>query len=217
MEHQRFPDYWAGMLPKKETQAAQFVENHPGWDGRGVIVGILDTGVDPGAIGLQSTSDGLPKVIDSVDCSGSGDVTMGPKVKVNEDGTVPGIGDRKLRVNPSWVNPSGEYRVGIKRASELYPSPLKDRVDAERKKQWMLRQKNLEMVLQKELSETQSKSIGANADEVADDLKARIALMKNFEKDRNDPGPIYDCLVFHDGERWQVIHCTFSSTAFFYP
>ena len=37
--------FWAGLLPKTETQAMKFVAENGPWDGRGVIVGILDTGV----------------------------------------------------------------------------------------------------------------------------------------------------------------------------
>ena len=43
---------------------------------------IFFSGVDPGAGGLQVTSDGKPKVIERIDASGAGDVDMSKTAEV---------------------------------------------------------------------------------------------------------------------------------------
>jgi hypothetical protein len=46
--------------------------------------------------------------------------------------TVTGLTGRTLQLNPAWENASGEWRLGIKRAYELYPKELRSRVQAKR-------------------------------------------------------------------------------------
>ncbi|MCI0494828.1 S8 family serine peptidase, partial [candidate division KSB1 bacterium] len=56
--------------------ARQFITAHPEYDGRGIVIFILDSGVDMGVSGLITTSDGNVKVIDARDFSGQGDVSL---------------------------------------------------------------------------------------------------------------------------------------------
>lgn len=53
-------------MPTQDTGAAQFVDAHPTWDGRGVTIGIVDTGTSLDHPSLLTTSTGERKVIDWV-------------------------------------------------------------------------------------------------------------------------------------------------------
>ena len=35
-----------------------------------------------------------------------------------------------------------------------------------------------------------------------EDLEAKLEILTNSEKKFHDAGPIYDCVLFHDGEKW---------------
>jgi tripeptidyl-peptidase II len=105
-----------GLMPLKNTAVDQFRAKHPTYDGRGVLIAILDTGVDPGVDGLITTSTGAPKIVELRDFSGEGSVALAPVTPAG-DGTV-AIGGHTL---------SGTGRIGrLTTATTWYAGMLRE-------------------------------------------------------------------------------------------
>ncbi len=70
--------YMLGLMPLKSTGVELFRTLHPTYDGRGVLMAILDSGIDPSVPGLIATSTGAPKIVELRDFSGEGRVALTP-------------------------------------------------------------------------------------------------------------------------------------------
>ncbi|MFD9029246.1 S8 family serine peptidase [Streptomyces parvulus] len=94
--------------PSFETGAVDFVEKYPKADGRGVTIGILDSGVDLGHPALRTTTTGERKIVDWVTATDpvvDGDRTWRP-MTTSVSGPTFTYGGR------TWTAPAGSYRVG---------------------------------------------------------------------------------------------------------
>jgi hypothetical protein len=95
--------------PSFETGAVDFVRDHPKADGRGVTIGILDSGVDLGHPALQKTTTGERKIVDWVTATDpivDGDATWRPMV-TSVSGPAFTYGGR------TWTAPAGSYQVSM--------------------------------------------------------------------------------------------------------
>jgi len=196
-----------GVLPKEETGAAKFIQENPLFDGRGCRVAIFDTGVDPGVAGLQVTSDGRPKIIDVVDCTGSGDVDTTEEKPINADtNTVVGLSGRTLTLG-NWKVPTGKVRLGLKRAFEIFPGGLKRRIKEERKREFDEKHRKAATEAQRALGEWEASHKSPSEAERREkkDLEAVIEALSEANDQYDDPGPVWDCVVFHDGAKWRAV------------
>ncbi|MGY1496840.1 S8 family serine peptidase [Streptomyces sp. QTS52] len=99
--------------PSFETGAVDFVKKNPKADGRGITIGILDTGVDLAHPALQKTTTGERKIVDWV---------------TSTDPVIDGDGSWRVMTNSvsgpvftyggqTWQAPAGDYQVNVFRES----------------------------------------------------------------------------------------------------
>lgn len=121
-------DYYR-WLSRATIGAEALTREHPTWDGRGVVIAVLDTGVDPSVAGLRTTSDGQPKIVDIRDFSGQGEVRLrrahrgeegGVAVLRTEDGYVRGL------AGLAPTDPAGGFWLGFLDESRLTRSSVRD-------------------------------------------------------------------------------------------
>ncbi len=79
-----------GWMPLRATGVEDFLRAHPTYDGRGVLIGILDSGIDPSIPGLATTTTGERKILDLRDFSGEGVVPLDPVIPVGDQVTIGG-------------------------------------------------------------------------------------------------------------------------------
>jgi subtilisin family serine protease len=66
----------AGLMPLRSTGIEAFRQRDPARDGRGVLIAVLDGGIDPGVAGLRTTTTGDRKLLDLRDFSGEGRMAL---------------------------------------------------------------------------------------------------------------------------------------------
>ncbi|WP_329054780.1 S8 family serine peptidase [Streptomyces violaceus] len=108
--------------PSFETGAVDFVKEHPTADGRGVTIGVLDTGVDLSSPALQKNTTGERKIVDWVTATDP---------IVDGDGTWRAMttdvsGPAFTYGGQSWKAPSGSYRVNVFRESVTKGGTVED-------------------------------------------------------------------------------------------
>ncbi|MES5821072.1 S8 family serine peptidase [Streptomyces sp. RG80] len=99
--------------PSFETGAVDFVEDHPKADGRGVTIGVLDSGVDLSHPALQKTTTGERKIVDwvtSTDPVNDQDATWR---RMNN----PVSGPTFTIAGATWTAPAGSYQFNLFRES----------------------------------------------------------------------------------------------------
>lgn len=196
-------------VPDAETQAKAFLTKRPEADGRGVVIAVMDTGCDPGAPGLQVTSQGHPKIIDCVDCTGSGDVDTSTVLTASDNQTLKSPHTErclKLGSGDAWANPTGKWHVGMKKAYELFDSDLVKRVKKERLAAWTEQHRGYVAEARRKLAafDVENPKPEGQAVRTRLDLEERISQLEALQKDFEDQGEILDVVSWHDGKLWRA-------------
>lgn len=112
-------------MPLASTNAWAYRQSHPSYDGRGVLIGILDSGVDAAVPGLLTTSTGDRKILDLRDFSAEGRIALtAPSIR-GDTITVGGVRLLGMQRVAGMVAP-GTVLGGVLRERPLGDLPASD-------------------------------------------------------------------------------------------
>ncbi len=175
-----------GFLPKGALGVASYQVANPTHDGRGVLVAVIDTGLDLLHPGLQRTADGKRKIVDYYDATDAGDVDTSLEQRAEGD-TLIGLSGRVLTLGERRSD-DGRYRLGVVRSARQFPGRLHRRLVRQRK--------DARADLARRTVEPKPKSL-------TEEQRARRA--DRTSADSHDPGPVFDLLLFRSGDGWWVV------------
>ena len=186
-----FQDPLEGQLPKRDLGVEQFLVNHPDYDGRGIRVAVLDTGIDPGHPFLRSTPSGARKIVDWYDATTDGWIPL-RRAGEAENGTLLGLSGRQLDIG-KWDAPGREFRIG-RIDSDWLPGDLSSRIGEERKQMWEER---------KTTYRESRRRVESRGGEIAETPLAQETA-RGYEEFRHY-GPVYDVVVFRENGDWRLL------------
>lgn len=184
-------DPLAGQLPKRDLGVEAFLAAYPEYDGRGIRVAVLDTGIDPGHPFLQQRPDGSRKLVDWYDATTDGRVDVSRTVTADSDALI-GLSGRRLSLG-GYAGAS-EYRLGRIDLGFLPPN-LQGRVRAQRRSEWERGRKSWQEAVTR---------LEASGDGVDEESLREVETKLSWESFR-DSGPVYDVVVFGEGTDRRIV------------
>ena len=121
------------------------------------------------------------------------------------------LGDIASATAPKSESTKVPIRLGWKRAYELFPSKLQSRVNAERRTTWEAAVAKHTAIVRAKLAQLQATNEPKDPTDAAEhknqvaEWQARLDILIDKQWTTDDPGPLLDCVVFHDGKHYQAV------------
>lgn len=184
-----FQEPLTSQLPKEDLGVAAFLEKYPQYNGKGIRVAVLDTGVDPGHPYLQKNPDGSRKIVDWYDATTDGRLTIQHRAKA-ENGTLMGLSGRRLDLG-AYAAPGREFGL-IRLDQDFMPDDLEHRLQGERSEDWKDEKRGYQERQARIQGESEETTLAAQEE--------------RYYNSFNDVGPVWDMIVFEsNGQKMVVI------------
>ncbi len=190
-------------LPKDDLGVTRFLADHPEADGRGVLVAVLDTGIDLHHPGLLHTPSGERKIVDVYDATDNGLLDL-PVLVTTRDTVLTGWTGRTLRLGPHRAA-DGVYRLGRLSALEVFPRGLTARLQEIRAEE---RRREIDAWEARVEAPPRQRDSADEADTVripADRAEAYREARRTADREFSDLGPVYDLVAWRSAGAWRLV------------